>query len=244
MTDVEQRVAAVEARLESAFALDARLKTIEGDLRKVKGGSSLRDWLQTLGPYLGGLVVFFVGWWVKDSVQIALQRAQLDLGYAEKMRDLVKDFDESNTPLIADRNAIGLAMFGKYAILPLVERLESGGDVLPLAAERGLRLVGFQDPVEACPRFRRIIDDHARRFSWQTHKTLIRVIGQSECTDARADLESYRAALAQLGSDEAGLKTFAKRYSVAAGFDAESVATLTGEIDQALTILVSSKVKL
>ena len=79
MTDVEQRVAAVEARLESAFALDARLKTIEGDLRKVKGGSSLRDWLQTLGPYIGGLVVLFVGFWIKDSVQLALTREQLNL---------------------------------------------------------------------------------------------------------------------------------------------------------------------
>lgn len=237
MTDVEQRVAAVEARLESAFALDARLKTIEGDLRKVKGGSSLRDWLQTLGPYLGGLVVLLVGYWIKDSVQLALQREQLNLAYAQQMPGLIKSFDDSSTQQVADGNAVALAMYGRYAIVPLLERLELGGDVLPLAAQRGLRIIGFQDSLAACPTFRRVINDHTRRFKWQTHKTLIRVIGQSECVDARADLESYRAALVQLGSDETRLQAFARRYVIAEEFDAESVDALTGEIDRALEII-------
>jgi hypothetical protein len=237
MTDVEQRVAAVEARVESAFALDARLKNIEGELRKLKGGSSVRDWLQTLGPYLGGLVVLFIGFWIKDSVSLALQQEQLDLNNVQQMRDLIQAFDESNTQAAADANAVGLAMYGKYAVLPLVERLESGGDVVPLAAQRGLRLVGAEYATEACSKFLGIVNDRGRRFRWQTHKTLIKVIGQSECTQARADLETYRAALAQLGSDETRLGAFAQRYSVDEGFDAESVASLTREIDRALAIL-------
>lgn len=241
MSDVEQRVAAVEARLESAFALDARLKTIEGDVRKLKGGSSVRDWLQTLGPYAGGLVVLLVGFWIKDSVTLALEREKLDLAYAQQMPALIKSFDESESPQVADRNAVALAMYGKYAISPLLERLELGGDVLPLAAARGLRIVGFQDGADACPTFRRVINDRTHRFTWQTHKTLIRVIGQSECADARADLEAYRAALQQLGSDQSRLETFARRYSTADGFDAESVLVLTTEIDRALAIIVQVK---
>jgi len=237
MTDVEQRVAAVEARLESAFALDARLKAIEGDLRKVKGGSSLRDWLQTLGPYVGGLVVLFVGYWIKDSVTLALEREKLNLAYAQQMPALIKAFDESESDQVADRNAVALAMYGRYAISPLLERLELGGDVLPFAAARGLRIIGFQDSAAACPTFRRVINDHTRRFKWLTHKALIRLIGQSECADARADLESYRAALAQLGADDTKLRAFAQRYSTADGFDAETVAALTSEIDRALAII-------
>lgn len=219
MTDVEQRVAAVEARLD-----------------KLKG-SGLREWLQTLGPYLGGLVVLLVGFWIKDSVTIALQREQLDLNYVQQMRDLIKAFDEADTQSTADANAVGLAMYGKYAILPLVERLEGGGDVVPLAAQRGLRMVGTEHAVEACPKFRAVINDRARRFKWQTHKTLIKVIGQSECADARADLQTYGTALAKLGSDDQRLHAFAQRYSVDDGFDAESVAALTREIERALAIL-------
>jgi hypothetical protein len=237
MSDVEQRVAAVEARLESAFALDARLKTIEGDVRKLKGGSSVRDWLQTLGPYVGGLVVLLVGFWIKDSVTLALEREKLNLAYAQQMPALIKTFDESESQQAADRNAVALAMYGRYAISPLLDRLELGGDVMPIAAVRGLRIIGFQDGAEACPTFRRVINDRTRRFKWQTHKTLIRVIGESECADARADLESYRAALAQLGSDPKQMEAFAQRYVTTDGFDMESIAALMSEIDSALAII-------
>jgi hypothetical protein len=223
--------------LESAFALDARLKSIEGDLRKVKGGSSLRDWLQTLGPYVGGLVVLFVGYWIKDSVTLALEREKLNLAYAQQLPALIKSFDESESEQAADRNAVALAMYGRYAIPPLLERLELGGDVLPFAAARGLRIIGFQDSAGACPTFRRVINDHTHRFKWLTHKAVIRLIGQSECADARADLESYRAALAELGSDDTKAAAFAQRYSTPIGFDAEVIAALTTEIDRALAIL-------
>jgi hypothetical protein len=170
-------------------------------------------------------------------VQLALNREQLNLNYAQQMPALIKAFDESDSQQVADRNAVALAMFGKFAISPLLERLDMGGDVLPLAAQRGLSVVGFQDNIAACPTFRRVIGDHTSRFKWQTHKTLIRVIGESECVEARADLESYRAALAQLGSDLKLQQQFARRYSNTDGFDAESVAALTEEIDTALAII-------
>jgi hypothetical protein len=142
---------------------------------------------------------------------------------------------------VADANAIGLAMYGKYAILPLVERLEAG-DVAPLAAERGLKLIGSEHPGEACPKLARVIDDRARRFKWQTHKTVIKVMGQSICTDARARLETYRVGLERLGADERAQQAFAQRFSQQAGFDGESVTALIEEIDRALAIL-NSQVK-
>lgn len=240
MTDVEQRVAAVEMRLESALALDARLKSIESEVRKLRS-SGLREWIQTLAPYISGVLVIFFGWWIKDSVTFAMQREQLDLEYVKQMRDLIKDFDEASTQTAADANAVGLAMYGKHAIMPLVERLE-GGDIAPLAAERGLRLVGSEHAEASCPKFLEVINDRARRFKWQTHKALIRVIGQSACGNAGSDLQNYRTALQQLSADENGLSTFAQRYSQKEGFDAESVAALVREIDRALEIL-SSQVK-
>ena len=235
MADVEQRIAAVEQRIESAFALDARLKTLESDVRKLRS-SSLREWVQTLGPYVSGLVVLLVGFWIKDSVTLALQPEQLDLEYVKQMRDLIQDFDEADSQAAADANAVGLAMYGKYAIIPLVERLE-GGDVAPLAAERGLRLVGGNDPKAACPKFVGVITDQARRFKWQTHKTMIKVIGQSACMDARPALEAYAAQLKRLGGDANAIAQFAKRYSEREGFDAESAASLSREIETALEIL-------
>jgi hypothetical protein len=237
MADVEQRIAAIEQRVESAFALDARLKALESDVRKLRS-SSLRDWAQTLGPYVSGLVVLLVGFSIKDSVTLALQREQLDLEYVKQMRDLIQDFDEANSQAAADANAVGLAMYGKYAIIPLVERLE-GGDVAPLAAERGLRLVGGDDPAAACPKFIAVITDRARRFKWQTHKTMIKVIGQSSCTDAGPALEAYGAQLTSLGGDATAVAQFARRYAEKEGFDVESAASLQREVETALEILAS-----
>jgi hypothetical protein len=236
MPDVEPRIAALEAKVESAFAIDSRLKSLEGEVRRLKGGSSIRDWLQTLGPYVAGLVVLFVGYWIKDSVALALQREQLDLQYVMQMRDLIKDFDQAQDQQTANADAVALSMYGKHAIIPLVERLE-GGDVAALAAERGLRLVGSNDPEIACPRFVAVINDRSRRYKWQTHKTMIKVIGQSACVEARADLQQYRKVLTALGGNAADVAKFARRYSEVEAFDIESASSLTQDIDNALEIL-------
>jgi hypothetical protein len=235
MGEVDERLAAVEARVENAFALDARLKSLEGDVRKLRS-SSIRDWLQTLGPYVAGLIVLLVGYAIKDSVTLALQREQLDLEYVKQMRDLMKDFDEAQTQTAANANAVGLAMYGKFAIVPLVERLEEG-DLANLAAERGLRLVGSNDPVAACPKFVQVIADRSRRYSWQTHKTLIKVIGQSACTDARPALEKYSADLTALDTDGKRIAAFGQLYSEPDGFDIESISSLKTELTNALQIL-------
>lgn len=236
MADVEQRIAAVEARVESAFALDARLKTIEGDLRKLKS-SSLRDWLQTLGPYVAGLIVLLVGYWIKDSVTLALEREKLDLSTATSIRDLVRDFDKAEDADVAYANAMALVLYGKYAILPLVMRLEHPDSSLAIAAERGLFTVGAEYPAEACPKFVAVINDPGRRFRWLTHATIIRVMGHSGCVKNVGELLAYRAALERLTSDEDVLSEFARRYSQTEGFDGSSVLSLMSRIDNALEIL-------
>jgi hypothetical protein len=236
MADVEQRIAAVEARVENAFALDARLKAIEGDLRKLKS-SSLRDWLQTLGPYVAGLIVLLVGYWIKDSVTLALQREQLDLNYVASMRDLITALDNAEDVNSANANAMALVLYGQHAIFPLVTRLERAGDILPLAAERALFIVGAEHPAASCPRFDAVINDRSRRFRWQTHSTIIRVMGQSGCVENVDALLAYRAALARVTADERSLEEFASRYSQDDDFDAGSVETMIRRIDQALEIL-------
>jgi len=236
MSEVEERVAAVEARLEQTFAIDARFKSLEGEVRKLKGGTGLRDWVQTLGPYVSGLVVLLVGFWIKDSVTLALQREQLDLEYVKQMRDLIKDFDQAPNQAEADADAVGLAMYGQHAIIPLVERLE-GGDVASLAAERGLGLIGSNDPAVACPKFAGVVADRARRFKWQTHKTMIKVIGRSACVQTAAMLQEYRGELQALGSDATKATAFARRYSETESFDIDSAANLGSEIDATLAIL-------
>lgn len=238
MAESDTRIAMLEAKLENALAIDARLEKLESQLGTLQGGSSVRDWLQTLGPYLAGLVVLFVGYSIKDSVELALNRERLDLQYVVEMRDLIKDFDQAQDQQTADADAVGLAMYGKHAIIPLVERLEAG-DVASIAAERGLRLIGGNDRESACPAFMAVINDRTRRYTWQTHKTMIKVIGQCGCPEAGRQLQSYRANLVAAKGDPVAMSVFARRYSQADAFDVESVASLGGEIEIALEILAA-----
>jgi uncharacterized low-complexity protein len=236
VTDPDERLTRLEQKLEQAFALDARLRTLEETVKKQQPRSGLRDWLQTLGPYLAGLVVLIVGFWLKDSVSLALQREQLDLNYVKDVRDMIEDFDASTEQPAADANAIALAMYGKYAIVPLIERLQ-GGDVAQLAAERGLRLIGDNEPAAACPRFTKLLDDPTRRYTWQTYKSVLRLIGVSGCVPSIGVLEAYVTELEQATADPERLAAFAARFSNAAAVDVESADSLKEQAVQALEIL-------
>ena len=236
MTDTDERLARLEHKLEQAFALDARLHTLEEAVRKQQPRSGLRDWMQTLGPYLSGVVVLVIGFWLKDSVSLALQREQLDLAYVKDVRDLIQGFDSSTEQPSADANAIALAMYGEFAIVPLFERLQ-GGDVAQLAAERGLRLIGANDPATACPRFTKLLRDPSRRYTWQTHKTVVRLIGASECVPSIAVLQAYVTELDQAAAAPERLAAFAARFSNAQSVDVESTDILKQQAVEALAIL-------
>jgi len=242
-TSEHERLVNLEQKVENALALDARFKALEDSVKQLKPrAATLRDWIQTLGPYLSGLIILIVGFWLKDSVSQALEREKVDLSYVTNMRDLIAGFDKASEQPSADANAIALAMYGRFAMVPLIERLEAG-DVAQIAAERGLRLIGANQPDAACPRFEHLLDDAARRFTWQTHKTIIRLMGASECVGSIDVLQAYAVNLDQAGADAAGLGSFAKRFSNPGAFDAESVDRLKQETSDALAILTLRKAR-
>ena len=136
------------------------------------------------------------------------------------VRDLIKGFDTATDQTSADSNAIALAMYGRFAIVPLLERLQSGGDVAPLAAERGLMLVGSNEPAAACKAFARVLRDPAPRYPWQTHKAVIRLMGMSGCVPGMPALDACLAELQTL-DDPKKLTDFAQRFSTPSAFDVE-----------------------
>jgi hypothetical protein len=230
------RLSNLELKVENAMALDTRLKALEDGLKQLRPRSSLRDWIQTLGPYLSGLIILIVGFWLKDSVSMAIQRDQVDFSYVKDVRELIQKFDQATEQSSADTNAIALAMYGKFALVPLIERLESG-DVAKIAAERGLRLVGADQPEAACPRFANLLDDPSPRFTWQTHKTIVRLLGASGCQQSIGLLERFVVTLDEAAAEDAEIPKFAARFSNPGVVDAETVDSLKTAAIGALTIL-------
>jgi hypothetical protein len=237
MMEPEERLSILETKVDSWLALDARLKAIEDSVRNINPNpkSSLKDWIQTLSPFITAIVVFGVGFVLKDSVAQALDREKMDLTYVTNVRDLIKGFDTAQEQQTADSNAVALAMYGKFALVPLIERLQ-GGDVAQLAAERGLRIVGAGAPAAACSAFTRILLDPARQYTWQTHKVIVRLIGVSECVPNMPVLDSYLADLRALGNPQK-IAAFAQRFSNPDAFDAENVDAFRKQVEDASAIL-------
>jgi hypothetical protein len=237
--DSDQRLSVLEQKVEAWLVLDARLKAIEDSLKKLNPRSSVRDWIQTLSPFITAIAVFVIGFVLKDSVTQALDREKLDLSYVTNVRELIQGFDKAQEQSAADSNAIALAMYGKFSLVPLIERLQ-GGDVAQLAAERGLRIVGASDPAASCAAFTRILVDPARRYTWQTHKAIARLMGASDCVPSISVLETYLADLQAAGNPEK-LAVFARRFSNQDAFDAENVDGFTSQLADAAAILKVSR---
>lgn len=233
MADLDERLTRLEYRFEQALANESRLAALERQLAQFTHKSTLRDWLQTLGPYLGGIIVLIVGFWLKDSVTLALQREQLNLEYVKQMRDLILDFDAATEQAAADANAVGLAMYGRHAVAPLIERLR-GGDVAKLAAARGLHLAATNDPVGVCPRITHTLVAPAGQLTWQNGKTLVRVIAAADCVESRAALERELARVLAIQQDPGELAAFASRYSNAGSVDSEATDSLAAELRGAI----------
>ena len=236
---MEQRIAVLEQKVDSWLALDARLKAIEDSIKKLGPKSSVRDWISTLSPFIVAVTVFAIGYIYKDSVVQALEREKLDLSYVVSMRDLIKSLDEAKDQSSAYSNAVALAMFGRFSLVPLIDRLH-GDDNSQLAAERGLRIVGSADPASACAAFTNVLLDPARQYMWQTHKAVVRLMGASDCVPGIPVLESYLAELGTLGDPEL-LKKFVKRYSNDDAFDGENVEPFKQDVLAALEILKASR---
>jgi len=237
--DPEQRLAALEQKVDSWLALDARLKSMEDSIKKMSPKSSVRDWIQTLSPFVIAITVFAIGFVFKDSVVQALEREKLDLSYVGSVRDLIKNLDEAKDQSSADSNAIALAMYGKFSLVPLIDRLH-GDDNAQLAAERGLRIVGSADPASACAAFTKVLADPAHQFMWQTHKAVVRLMGVSDCVPGIPVLDTYLAELGTLG-DPVLLEKFAKRYSNGDAFDGENVDPFKQDVLAASEILKASR---
>ena len=231
------RLVALETRLEAAFALDARLKAIDGRIDRLEqaGKSGFRDWLSAWAPYVSGLLVLGLGFLLKDSVTLALSREQNALTAAKEMRDLIRDFDTRTNSAEAEADAMALALFGRHAILPLVKRLEIG-DVGPEAAHKALLVIGH-DHEMACPIFLELLRDPGRNYTWQTHKSLAGLLGRSNCTKAIPTLQAYREDVIAAQKDEARRGQVAARYSAPAAFTMASASSLGDALDENLEIL-------
>lgn len=199
-----------------------------------QSGRTSERWWALVEKLVIPILILVVGWWVKDSVDQALERERLDLAYASEMQDLlVKLVDREQSLTDQKAAALTLSIFGEPAIPPLMILLQDPERLGALAAKDGLRAAAVRHPEEVCRVLRRAVA-RGRRQPWQVYLQVVELIGEEGCLDARGDLEELRDDLS--GSREEAVAALAERSRDGQpNFD--SVQQLRQELERALASL-------
>ncbi len=236
---MECQVKGLRLRERAALA-EYRLDRIEKQVSEHASRDKGKDWwdrLSSLTPIVSGVVLAIIGYYLNDSVNVALKRQELQLSNVKEMHDLLATLnDPATSAKNAEAAAFALSAFGAPAVGPLVTAVFIGGEVRRPAAENALRAVGLSDPRAVCGPMLKILDNHTGRFSWLTHLTAIRWIGDVECDKAGPVLSRYRGILSQVVSPET-MTPLAAIVSDDPQPDLNSAHQLTEELDRTLRIL-------
>lgn len=248
--DIAQKLGSVDARLawleneltELKPSLAQRIERLEKELPQKKTvGELLLDLLsQVAVPIISGLVILILGYAIKDSVDQALARQQLQLAYASEMQPLIEQMSKPGASLAEiESAALMLATFGDHAAVPLVNQLQHEGSLRALGAETGLRAMALGEPARACLVLERMIDNRTRLYGWETHQRAIRLLGDLRCESAMESLQAYQRLLVGM-DDEALLPRYRAilRRDSAPGRD--SIALIRETLQRSLEVLEPS----
>jgi hypothetical protein len=235
VSTLQDRTAVAEYRLDRL-----EKQTAESPKEKRK---DLWDKLSGLTPIVSGVVLAIVGYYLNDSVNAAFRRQELKLSNVKEMQEQLATLQNPATSVKdVEVAALTLSAFGAPAVGPLVTALFVGDEVRRPAAEIALRAVGLSEPDAVCGPMIKILDNHTGRFSWLTHLTAIRLIGDLECPNAGSVLAEYRAVLQKVVSPET-LPALAVIVADDPRPDATSARQLMDELERTSKILQAHRLR-
>ena len=190
-------------------------------------------WWSTLAPILTPVVLLVLGYWLTDSINLALKKQELQADTVSAMQKLLSQMNKQDlTGAEAESVAIALAAYGHFAVTPLIHELSSPTPERSLAAQRALGLLSLSRPPELCRQLTRLLQNRTQLFSWQTHRKTLRLLGQVNCRESLPVLEEYARAVENAKTDS-GLAEFQKWFEPKFPPTRESVKLIEKDIEQA-----------
>jgi hypothetical protein len=149
-------------------------------------------WMGAEAPKLiASIVVLVLGFWIKDSVDLAIKQRQLDLSYTKEMLGLLQKLTEEEDVDKLSNNAVVLASFGEPALPALLTALRRPG-LHAVAAKRGLEAMAVREPGTLCRLLPPLLLKRNQHYDLGGHRTLVELIGDNGCTKALPQLRRYR----------------------------------------------------
>lgn len=192
-------------------------------------------WMGAEAPkLLASVVVLVLGFWIKDSVDLAIKQRQLDLSYTKEMQSLVQKLTEEEDLGKLKNTAVVLASFGEPALPALLMELRRT-DLHAVAATRGLEALAVRDPQALCRVLPPLLLKRNQHYDIGAHRTLVGLIGDNGCSKALPQLRRYRDLV---GAAVAGRPEELKRcIGGEIGAPAEAYPLLKQAVDEAIANL-------
>jgi hypothetical protein len=149
-------------------------------------------WMGAEAPKLvASIVVLVLGFWIKDSVDLAIKQRQLDLSYTKEMLGLLQKLTEEEDLDKLRNGAVVLASFGEPALPALLMELRRPG-LHALAAVWGLEAMAVREPEILCRTLPPLLLKRNRHYDIGAHRELVGLIGDNGCRKALPQLRRYR----------------------------------------------------
>ncbi|NCT82823.1 MAG: hypothetical protein GXC94_06740 [Comamonadaceae bacterium] len=195
----------------------------------------LLGWMGAEAPkLLASIVVLVLGFWIKDSVDLAIKQRQLDLSYTKEMLALLQKLTEEDDLVKLNNAAVVLASFGEPALPALLMELRRT-DLHAVAAMRGLEALAVREPQTLCRVLPPLLLKRNQHYGIGAHRNLVGLIGDNGCSQALPLLRRYREFVdaAAAGKPEA----LNQRLSREAPIPPDGYASLKTALDQAIANL-------
>ena len=174
----------------------AKPPVVAGKQDKRAHFGAMADVLKTLLP---SLIILFVTFSIKDSVDLALRERQLQLANVQAMAGLAADMQKGGqTDEQTTQKAVQLAAYGRYSVPFFIHVLEVGDITSQTGAERGLWMVSMSEPEEVCAGLTAVIRNRTGLYRWTTHLSALRLLGEAGCGSAEKTVADYAAAMQSL----------------------------------------------
>ncbi|MFG6430412.1 hypothetical protein [Roseateles sp. LYH14W] len=195
----------------------------------------LLGWMGAEAPKLiASITILVLGFWIKDSVDLAIKQRQLDLSYTKEMLGLLQKLTEEEDLGKLNNSAVVLASFGEPALPALLMELRRP-DLHAVAATRGLEAMAVREPQTLCRVLPPLLLKRNQHYDIGAHRTLVTLIGDNGCGKALPQLRRYRdlVNLAVAGKPD----DLRQRIGGDIAAPAEAYARLKQVVDEAITNL-------
>ena len=174
--------------------LNSRVTKLENAFTELKKSSSSpwQNRIEVLSKLLLPLLLFWLAFTFKDSVQQALEYQRLEVESAGAIKKILTTLHQEEVNMDeAMGSALTLSAYGSAAIMPLVGVLEHGSSNAETAAKQGLFILGLSHPDTVSQSLGTVLSKRKGQFRWQTHQAMIEILGKVEYPEASEVLLSY-----------------------------------------------------